>query len=216
MDQRSVRTVFAAVMIIGVVPTSAFDGITTLSPFVGERREPLNGPVGPFGFTIVGSQDIFGGAMTVTTPFRPTTYVHYWLGSSFNGDPVSSRTGAYVLGTTQGPQEWLFPTPVRRIGSYFNNNSGANDATVEFFGPSGQPLGTRVADIRAPGNTWTWNGWESDVPISRMLISGNGALNGFIWMDDMELSFTPAPGSALALAAGAMLARSRRRVGPVA
>lgn len=204
-----VRTVFAAAA-LALVPACCVADITPLAPFVGERREPLNGPVGPFGFTIVASLDVFGGAMTITTPHFPATLVHYFLGSSLSGDPVSARTGQYVLGTTEGPQEWLFPTPIRRIGSYFNNNSGANDATVEFFGAAGQPLGTRVANIPAPGNTWTWNGWESDVPISRMRITGNGALNGFIWMDDMELSFTPAPASGAVLLAGVLLLRSRR------
>jgi hypothetical protein len=37
---------------------------------------------------------------------------------------------------------------------------------------------------------WTWNGWQSGVPIHRVVITGKDAefYHGFIWFDDIEVA----------------------------
>lgn len=59
---------------------------------------------------------------------------------------------------------------------------------------------------------WTWNGWEFDAPVSRIVVIGSGILEGFLWTDDLEMTPVPAPAGVLPLLllAGAM-ARGRRR-----
>jgi hypothetical protein len=105
---------------------------------------------------------------------------------------------------------FVFDTPVSRFGGYMNNNSGADDATVRFFDSGGLPLATLTATVPAPGNVWVWNGWESTTPISRIEVTGNGLLQGFLWFDDMEMTTVPTPGAALSLAGLVLLGRRRR------
>jgi hypothetical protein len=88
-------------------------------------------------------------------------------------------------------------------------------ATLQFYDSNEVLLNTLVANIPVSAQAWTWNGWESDIPFSRIRSTGNGTVNGFIWYENMEVSFAPVPEpSAGALLIGAGVAftwgRSRR------
>jgi hypothetical protein len=182
--------------------------IQSIDPFVGDRSEPLN-----FGFTaIVARFEIFQGAGALASFDGHTTVIHLLFADTFAGDTVTPRTGPNILGFTQGPGIFEFDPPVQRFGGYFNNNSGADDATVDFRDVSGNLIGTRIASTPAPGNQWVWNGWESDTPVSRVAVTGNGVIHGFLWFDDMEISTVPSPGGTTLLLVAAGLLR-RRRIG---
>src|SRR6185436_18643590 len=57
------------------------------------------------------------------------------------------------------------------------------------------------------GAYWANN---STVAVARVVVSGNGVLNGFLWFDDLEAT-VPAPGAAVLLGIGLpWLARRRR------
>jgi hypothetical protein len=75
----------------------------------------------------------------------------------------------------------------------FTNNSRFNDAVVDFYDPTGSLIGSLTATIPDTALTWTWNGWRSDTPIGRIVITGNdaGFLKGFIWYDDFPLTVAP-------------------------
>jgi hypothetical protein len=182
--------------------------VTPIEPFVGEKSDPLNYP-----FTLIAAEiPIFGGQAKMQSHDGVATYIHLLASSTLGGDPVTPRTGARILGFTQGPGILLFDPPVRQFGSYFNNNSAADDGTADFYGVDGELLASLSVDIPVQGNVWTWNGWESSEPISRVVLTGNGILNGFLWTDDLELSYVPEPGGALALGVAAVwLLRRRRR-----
>jgi hypothetical protein len=169
-------------------------------PFVGEFSDPLNYP----GTAIVPQFSIFGGRASLNS-HNGSTLIHYLLSSSLGGNLVSPRTGAHILGFTEGPGIFLFDPPVQRFGAYFNNTSGADDATCEFFGPGNEPLASLVATTPAPGNQWVWNGWESDVPISRIVVTG------ILWFEDLEITTVPAPGAAAAVWIVLLGAVRRRR-----
>jgi hypothetical protein len=77
---------------------------------------------------------------------------------------------------------------------------------VDFYDANGILLDKETALVPKAAQAWTWNGWESEVPIGKIVVTGNdaGFLNGFIWYDDMEVVAAPVPEpSAVLLAAGA-------------
>lgn len=131
-------------------------------------------------------------------------------GSQFQGKWVRAISGMMV--GQLGVGQWIFDVPVTRFGGWWENNSGADDATVEFFDAGDNLLGVQIADIPFRESGWRWNGWESDVPIHRIVVTGNGVLNGFLWYENMQIDYIPAPGAAvLLLAAGCIGARRRSR-----
>lgn len=199
----------ATLVVLGISLTSlpAHASITPVAPFTGDRSEPLNYP----GTTIVASFPIFANTASLDSFNGQATAIHYLLSDTFIGDLVTPRTGSHILGFTSGPGIFVFDEPVRRFGSYFNNNSGSDDATCEFFGADGSLLGTAVARTPAAGNQWVWNGWESDIPIARIAVTGNGTIHGFLWFDDLEVSRVPTPGVGAALLAALPCALRRRR-----
>jgi len=202
------RNVFALVALHACVG-GASAVVTPIGPFSGQLHEPLN-----FSTTqIVAQLPIFGGAGSLNSVDGVTTSIHLLLGDTFNGDTVTPRTGSYILGFTQGPGVFILPTAVRQFGAYFNNNSGADGAAVSFFGAGNALLGTLAATDPAPGNVWTWNGWESDVGITRITVTGNGTINGFLWFDDLELTLVPDPGAMAVVPALAIVLGRRRREG---
>lgn len=195
-DQSTARWASAVAVAAGCA-WSAAGGVTTIGPFTGEQSDPLNYP-----FTLIAAEiPIFNSAAKMVSVDGVTTYIHLLQSSTLSGDPVTAHTGNRILGFTQGPGYLEFNPPVRRFGSYFNNNSFSDDATLDFYDAGGNLLSTLVADIPAPGNIWTWNGWESDIPIARIRITGNGIADGFLWTDDLEISYLPEPATALLIPA---------------
>jgi RNA polymerase sigma factor (sigma-70 family) len=111
--------------------------------------------------------------------------------SSLDGVLVTPRSSPFMLGQL-GISQWVFDPPLIRFGGYFANNSRFDDATVDFYDASDTRISSTTASV--PKNRgWTWNGWQSEVPIHRLVITGNdaGFLHGFIWFDDLQV--TPAP-----------------------
>ena len=186
----------------------AHGAIVPTGPFVGDQREPLN----IAGSSIVNDFAILGGQAHLKSFDGVSTAIHYLFNESFGGDPVNPRTGSHILGFTQGPGNFTFSPAVTRFGAYWNNDSGANDATVKFYDNGGNLLDTQVATVAAPGTAWAWNGWQSTgAAIARIEVTGNGVLNGFLWFDDLEKSSVPAPGgTGLILTVMAQSKRQRR------
>jgi hypothetical protein len=110
-----------------------------------------------------------------------------------------------------GIAEWTFATPVSEFGGYFENNSRFDNAVVDFYDNSGSLIDSLSATIPKGTPTWTWNGWRSDTPLQRLVMTGNdaGFLHGFIWYDDFELivasASVPEPASWLLLATASLL-----------
>ncbi len=129
--------------------------------------------------------------------------------SSLNGDLVVSRGG--MMAGQLGIGRWDFDQPVVRFGGYFENNSGADDATLFFYDENLSLMGTMVASVPVDGSTWVWNGWESDPPFQRIEVVGNGLINGFIWYEDLQVSYVPEPATAALFALPILLGARRRR-----
>jgi hypothetical protein len=173
--------------------TTAHADITPVAEFQGDLSDPLN-----FG-TIMAVQtlDVFGGAGTLSN-LSEGGAIKVEFNSSLDGDLVTPRSGPTMAGQL-GIGRWDFDSPAVRFGGWFENNSGADDATLNFYDAGQNLLGSAIASIPVAGGSWVWNGWESDAPFTRVEVIGNGLINGFIWYDDMQLTFVPEPATAALL-----------------
>lgn len=193
----------ACLPLLGLAPAQA--GVVPIDPFVGERSDPLDYP----NTIIVASFPIFGNTASLDS-HNGQTFIHYLLSDTFIGDVVTPRTGGHILGFTEGPGIFRFNEPVRRFGMYFNNNSGTDDTTCDFYDAEGNLLASLTATTPFAGNVWVWNGWESDVPFTRVVVTGHGIIDGFLWFDDLEVSSVPSAGSGV-VCVGALGVMRRRR-----
>lgn len=183
---------------------SALGQITPIGPFEGDLTDTFNHFSTNQAVQVL---DVFDETSTLRN-LSDGGAIKVEISSSLNGDLVTPRSG-WMVGQL-GIGQWDFPTPAVQLGGYFENNSGADDATLSFFDERLELIGTVTADIPAAGQEWVWNGWESAVPFSRVEVVGNGLINGFIWYEDMQLSIIPEP-STLSLQCLGLLAARRRR-----
>lgn len=198
------RRTLATLVLTTCALTHAAGQTTPIGPFTGDRSDPLNYP----GTTIVARFPLFEHTGALRS-HDGRTAIHYLLNDTFLNDVVTPRTGTHILGFTQGPGVFEFDPPVRRFGAYFNNNSGADDATVVFRDAGGAIIDTEIATVPFRGNVWVWNGWQSTTPIASATVTGNGVINGFLWFEDLEISYVPEPAGLGGLLLLALLIRRR-------
>ena len=183
-------------LLILVWPVSFCQGdFGPIGPFTGDRSENFSSFQGGGGGFL--SLDIFGDAVTlfnltdggaIKIEFQSTLI---YQGQS---DTVVPRSQPVFMGQL-GTMEWQFHQPVSKFGGYFENNSFADNVNFQFFDANDNLIADAVGTTLWASNQWTWNGWESDVPIYRAVSTGNNnaLLNGFIWYDDMQIQFATIP-----------------------
>ncbi len=152
--------------------------------------------------------DVFDGLGTISNLTEDGAIKVEWS-SNFNGDLVTPISGM-MMGQL-GIGQWDFNTPVTRFGGWWENNSGQDDATLEFYDVNNNLIGEMIADVEVNAQQWTWNGWEFDTPISRIVVTGNGIINGFIWYENMQVDFVPTPGAIALFGVAGMYSRRKRR-----
>jgi hypothetical protein len=188
-------------------PIASRAGVVPIAPFAGAHSENFDN-TGVDGATQTLS--VFGGLATIRN-LTSGGALKVERSSSLNGDLVVPRTPPWMVGQL-GIAEWTFAQPVSEFGGFFENNSRFDDAVVDFYDRSGSQIASLSANIPMAAQAWTWNGWRSDTPIARIVITGNDAvfLHGFIWYDDFQLTLAPAtvpePASWSLLAAGVLVA----------
>ena len=162
--------------------------ITTIPPFQGQRSENLENVIPKGTFHIDSMVDVFGGDVTFMSLVAPpnNTTIHLWGGSCLGGDCANPLSGMFLIGATTA-QAIVFNTPATRFGARFTNTSSMDDATATFYDAAGNLLGTKNVAIPVRGVGWYWNGWSFSEPVGRIEIHGNGFLEGFLWLDDLEL-----------------------------
>ena len=173
------------------VSPPARGAVITIGPFQGTYSEDFNNL--PDGAQQEAS--IMGGFGTVRN-LTEGGALKVEFSSSLGGVLVLPRSPPRMLGQL-GISEWDFDTPVTRFGGYFANNSRFPDARVDFYDVNGARIDSlpALAPIARFPQDWIWNGWQSDVPIKSLVITGNDVefFNGFIWFDDFEATPSPAP-----------------------
>ncbi len=191
MIPRAQWRLIVPVLMMLVLAVSARADITDIGPFVGEKSEDLEN-VSPLPGQIRERVHIFDGDVTLISLTGQTT-IHLWRGSCLQSPRGRScafpRSGQFLIGATT-KYKIRFHTPARKFGAYFTNISLWDDFNLRFFDADGNFLEERAIPLRWQNDNWHWRGWESDIPIGRIELRSNGVLEGFIWMDDLEL--TPA------------------------
>jgi len=169
-----------------------------IGPFTGTYFDDFNndGPGGAGGHQQV---TIFNGFASVNNT-TPGGAIKIEFSSSLNGDLVSPLSPPLMLGQI-GISQWVFSSPITRLGGYWENNSRFDDATVQFFDANNNLLASVNAADPHLAQTWTWNGWQSTVPFSSIVVTGNdiGFLNGFIWWEDFRVTVAVPEPTALVL-----------------
>lgn len=179
--------------------------VTTVVPFTGLFNDTFN----QYSTNMaVRTLPVLGGAGAVRI-HGTSNSVKIEFSSQLGGDLVSPRSGM-MMGQL-GVMDWIFNVPAVRFGGWWENNSGADHATVTFFDAADNLLATFVADVPAAAQRWTWNGWESDTPFTRVRVVGNGLINGFIWYEDVQLDVIPEPAFAWSIVAMFGLSNGRFR-----
>ena len=197
----------AAVIAVPCASANAEPGpvLASTGPFLGDLTETFN----QHGSTMaVQSLPVFAGTATLDNTTDGGA-IKVEFSSAFNGDLVTPLSG--MMAGQLGIGHWIFDEPVLKFGGWWENNSGADDATVAFYGINDVFLGEMIADVAADAQQWTWNGWESTEAITRVEVTGNGVFNGFLWYDDMQVEYVPAPGAAALLLTAALLRSPRKR-----
>jgi hypothetical protein len=161
---------------LGAFQGTASDGFDQLGITGAQQRISI------LGGTATVSNLTHGGALKIESA------------SSLDGVLVTAHSRVFMLGQL-GISEWIFSTSLIKFGAYFANNSRFDDARVDFYDASDTLIGSETARVPKSLRGWTWNGWQSAVPIHRLVITGKdaGFLHGFIWFDDVQA--VPAPQS---------------------
>ena len=205
-----VRTPF---VLCATVLAATFTGwsigaVAPVGPFTGDFTDTFN----QFTNTAAVAQlDVFGGRGVIRRVGTGGSIKVEWS-SQLNTDLVVPISGMMIGQLCIA--DWIFDEPAARFGGWWENNSGVSDAQVSFFDANDVELSTVTATVPVTAQQWTWNGWESDVPFTRVRVTGNGLINGFIWYENMQLTLAPEPSggacAACAVAGAGTLVRRRR------
>ena len=178
-----------SIMTSVILAPAAWGQVTPIGPFSGSVFELFN--VFPFNPSYQQYQ-IFGGQGLVRN-IHPSGALKYEASSTRGGDTVLPKS-APTFGGQIGISEWTFPLPLQRFGAYWENNSRFDDAVATFFDVNNNLVATLPMNIPMLDQTWTWNGWQFDVPVNKFVVTGNDTafFGGFIWYEDATAIFSAA------------------------
>ena len=181
-----------AVMVFCMVTAQA--QITPIGHFTGDISDDFGDLAG--GSAHPQTVTIFSGNCTASN-IHPDGFLAILSNSTrgqTNGDTVIARSFPVMFGQL-GITQWDFDTPISQFGAYFENNSRFDDVIVDFYDVNDNFIGTQTAYTATDDQFWTWNGWESEIPIGRIVTTGNDTAfwGGFVWFDDAEITFATVP-----------------------
>jgi hypothetical protein len=201
------HTLAAIATVLAAVAGFSGAAVTPVGPFTGHFTDTFNQYTNT---NAVAQLDVFSGNGVIRRVGTEGSIKVEWS-SQLGNDLVVPLSGMMIGQLCIA--DWVFDAPAIRFGGWWENNSGISDAQVEIFDAADNLLGAPVADVPVTAQQWTWNGWESDTAFSRVRVTGRGLINGFIWYENMQLTFAPEPGAAFTGCATGTLAlrRPRRR-----
>jgi len=192
---------------IGMCTTAtASADIIGIDSFIGEYSESFDTQSGGYQHDLI---NVFDGQGTVGRE-GGTGGLIITGGWSFY-DVVDQYDGSNFLGSPSSAVEYQFDTLISSFGGQFATNSNVADGTIRFYDAQDALIGSDTINVTDDG-LWTWNGWESDTGVQRIVIEGNYSSGGFIMQDGMQADIAiPAPGAMAMLGLAGMVCISRRR-----
>ena len=183
-------TIPAVLLAFGTSPCPFVDPpaepeVTPSPPFVGDAADTFNQHNGVMATQSLG---VCSGA-GVLNNLTSGGAIKVEFSSTFGDDLVSPISD--MMAGQLGVGQWHFTKPLTAFGAWWENNGGADDATVRFYDARGVLLDTVIASVPAAAQAWTWNGWTSNTPFTRVEVTGNGVLNGFLWYENVQVTFAP-------------------------
>ncbi|HRT42432.1 MAG TPA: PEP-CTERM sorting domain-containing protein [Phycisphaerae bacterium] len=199
----SLRYVFVTASLL-CAASLAWADIVTVPEFTGYSTEGFEDVLSPGGHP--SPVEIFRGRCSMDDSLSHTVVIaNYWQGP---GGTVMPRFGNWMGGTTAGDTVLQFTVPVTDFGTYITTIAAAENGTITFSDASGAVIGSLPLTV-VPG-TWGWQGWHSDTPISRIVMTSNAGMGWGLIYDAMQVNWVPEPAS-LGLLAMAALMLVRRR-----
>jgi hypothetical protein len=197
-------TMVISALAAGVLAGPVLGDVVAVGEFAGEAYETFENVIFPG--SVPGPAPIFGGDVTVNDSLANILVVAFnWNGPS---GTVLPYNGNLMGGVPAGAAVFDFSTAVTRFGGYFNTVGPVGGGTAVFYDADGMQIGSTT--FGGTPAEWAWLGWESDVGIGRVEITGPVQGFGFQF-DDLTLNYVPMPGTAAVLAAGACVLGRRRR-----
>lgn len=200
------RLIASAVALLLVVSNARAD-ITPIPPFAGTYSDDF----GSYPFSAHATLDIMGGFATITR-LNPAGSIKIEFSSQLGSDLVNHRSPDRMMGQLS-VLEWVFDQPISHFGGWWENNSRFDDAVVDFYDTNDSLLASLNASVPRTAQAWTWNGWQSDVGIKKIIVTGNDTefLSGFIWYEDVQaIAAVPEPAATAVLGAIALFLLRRR------
>ncbi len=197
-------TALPALILVSSLATAAAANVQTVGPFTGDFSEGFENISGPQGHT--GGMDIFGGQ----AHFNDALANQPWIASSLNGPEGSILPyDGNFMGLA--PTGWVaieFEAPISAFGGYFGTASINSGGSVAFLDAEGLTIDIVAFDV--PALQWTWQGWESEVPVHTIMLQASENPGNTMVYDNLQMTLVPAPGAMLLMAAGLGIARRRR------
>jgi len=199
----SLRHVFVIASLLCAASLASAD-VVPIPEFTGYSTEGFEDGLTPGGHP--SPVEIFGGRCSMDDSFSHTVVITNSRPGS--GGTVTPFVGDWMGGTTTGDTIFEFADPVTDFGTYITTNAAVGDGTITFSDASGALIGTLPLTVEPV--TWGWQGWHSDTPISRIVMTPNSGLGWGLIFDAMQVNWVPEPAS-LGLLAMAALMLVRRR-----
>jgi hypothetical protein len=196
------RHVFWAASLV-CAASLAWAEVITVPEFTGDSTEGFEDVLSPGGHP--SPVDIFSGKCSMDDTLSHTVVIaDIWSGPLGS---VFPHAGRWMGGTTAGSTVLEFTTPVTDFGAFMTTVATVPDGTITFSDQSGGLIASLPLSVQPL--TWGWQGWHSDTPVARIVMSGNaGPGFGFIF-DPMQANWIPEPASLGLLVAGLLLVRRR-------
>ena len=176
------------IVLLFLLPVSAFAGIITSSEFTGTHSEGFE-TIPDLGFPLT-YENLFGGTATAVAESTTGGALNITGGWSFES-LINPYSGSFFMGTTGGPLAFEFDQALSAFGGFFGVNHVADtedapNGLAAFFDESDNLL-AEVEISLGMGGSWTWNGWISaEENIAKVILTSGFHEGGLLMVDDLQ------------------------------
>lgn len=203
---KSCKTIGGALAFASIAGVASAS-VTTIGPFTGDAWENYE-TIGPPGGTN-GPAEIFGGEATTYDQNANFLMIATSLFSFISQTEILPYNGNIMGGYVTGQAVIEFDTPVTAFGGYFGTADVHTDSVINLYDGNGSLISSEPMNFEL--GEWNWHGWSSDTPISRVEIQGSPTPGLPIVMDDLQVSYIPAPATGALIGLVGLAGVRRRR-----